>query len=318
MATTTQCVASMARLSLATSARPTASTIPRFLAPSAAQKRCASNHQGGSKKTEKKKKLSKDFKAYRVDKCPQFSLCDALRFVIPSRPTIDLPKLTSPLSSYLRATEVGRPPQSIKYEVHIRLKTPRNGPVIKNRIRLPNPVKSDVRVGVICPEGSPIAQQAIQAGAVVAGQESVFEAIRNEQITFNRLICHVDSEQALNKAGLGRLLGPKGLMPNRRMKTITDNVLHGIRETMGADDYRERQGVVRMGIGQLGFTPKMLAANLKAFVGNVKKDIQELDGVYKEVHEVVLSSSQGPGFSLNGKFDSTDKSVGVEQLSSVM
>ncbi|KAF6828972.1 50S ribosomal protein L1 [Colletotrichum plurivorum] len=298
MATTTQCVASMARLSLATSARPTASTIPRFLAPSAAQARCASNHQGGSKKTEKKKKLSKDFKAYRVDKCPQFSLCDALR--------------------YLRATEVGRPPQSIKYEVHIRLKTPRNGPVIKNRIRLPNPVKSDVRVGVICPEGSPIAQQAIQAGAVVAGQESVFEAIRNEQITFNRLICHVDSEQALNKAGLGRLLGPKGLMPNRRMKTITDNVLHGIRETMGADDYRERQGVVRMGIGQLGFTPKMLAANLKAFVGNVKKDIQELDGVYKEVHEVVLSSSQGPGFSLNGKFDSTDKSVGVEQLSNVM
>ncbi|KAF6810413.1 50S ribosomal protein L1 [Colletotrichum sojae] len=299
MATTTQCVASMARLSLATSARPTTATIPRFLAPSAAaQSRCASNHQGGAKKTEKKKKLSKDFKAYRVDKCPQFSLCDALR--------------------YLRATEVGRPPQSIKYEVHIRLKTPRNGPVIKNRIRLPNPVKSDVRVGVICPEGSPIAQQAIQAGAVVAGQESVFEAIRNEEITFNRLICHVDSEQALNKAGLGRLLGPKGLMPNRRMKTITDNVLHGIRETMGADDYRERQGVVRMGIGQLGFTPKMLAANLKAFVGNVKKDIQELDGVYKEVHEVVLSSSQGPGFSLNGKFDSTDKSVGVDQLSSVM
>ncbi|WYZ38188.1 hypothetical protein EsH8_III_000102 [Colletotrichum jinshuiense] len=297
MASTTQCMASMARLSLSTAARPTASTIPRFLIPSAAQTRYASTNQG--KKTEKKKKkISKDFKTYNVKNCPQFSLCDAMR--------------------YLRASEVGRPPQTIKYELSVHLKTPRNGAVIKNRIRLPNPVKSDVRVGVICPEGSPIAQQALQAGAVVAGQESVFEAIKNDNITFNRLICHSDSEAAMNKAGLGRILGPKGLMPNRRMKTITDNVASAIRETMGADNYRERQGAIRMAIGQLGFTPKMLAANVKAFVGNIKSDITELDGIYKEVHEVVLSTSHGPGFSLNGNFDSTDEKVTPAQLSNVM
>ncbi|KAL0943259.1 mitochondrial 54S ribosomal protein uL1m [Colletotrichum truncatum] len=297
MASTTQCMASMARLSLASSARPMASTIPRFLVPSVAQARCASN-QGAKKTEKKKKKVSKDFKAYNVKNCPQFSLCDAMR--------------------YLRAHEVGRPPQSIKYEIHVHLKTPRNGAVVKNRIRLPNPVKSDVRVGVICEEGSAVAQQALQAGAVVAGQESVFEAIRNDQISFNRLICHTDSEAALNKAALGRILGPKGLMPNRRMKTITDNVVSSIRETMGADDYRERQGVIRMAIGQLGFTPKMLASNVKAFVGHIKNDIAELDGTYKEVHEVVLSSSHGPGFSLNGNFDSTDEKVTPAHLSGIM
>ncbi|OLN89075.1 50S ribosomal protein L1 [Colletotrichum chlorophyti] len=290
-------MASLARLSLSTAARPTASTIPRFLVPSIAQTRCASN-QGGRKTTKKKKKVPKDFKAYNVQGCPQFSLCDAMR--------------------YLRAYEVGRPPQTIKYELAVRLKTPRNGAVVKNRIRLPNPVKSDVRVGVICPEGSPIAQQALQAGAVVAGQESVFEAIKNDTIAFNRLICHSDSEVALNKAGLGRILGPKGLMPNRRMKTITDNVISAIRETMGADNYRERQGAIRMAIGQLGFTPKMLASNVKAFVSHIKSDIAELDGIHKEVHEVVLSTSHGPGFSLNGNFESTDEKVTPEHLSNVM
>ncbi|TDZ38995.1 50S ribosomal protein L1 [Colletotrichum trifolii] len=289
----------MARMSLTGSARPTASTISRFLVPSIAQTRFASN--AGPKKTgkteKKKRKLPRDFKTYKLDYCPQFSLCDAMRI--------------------LRAVEVGKPPQSIKYEMHVHLKTPRNGSVVKSRIRLPNPVKSDVRVGVICPEGSPIAQQALQAGAVVAGQESLFEAIREEKINFNRLICHVDSEAALNKAALGRILGPKGLMPNRRMKTITENVSGSIRETMGADDYRERQGVIRMAIGQLGFTPKMLADNVKSFLGQIKKDISELD-THKDIHEVVLSSSQGPGISLNGKFEPTDEKMTPENLSGVM
>ncbi|KAJ0271170.1 hypothetical protein COL940_011201 [Colletotrichum noveboracense] len=295
MASTSQCMAGMARLSLASSARPTASTIPRFLVPSVTQTRCASV---GPKKTEKKKrKLPKDYKTYNIKGCPQFSLCDAVR--------------------YLRAFEVGKPPQAIKYELHVHLKTPRNGNVVKNRIRLPNPVKSDVRVGVICEEGSAVAQQALQAGAVIAGQETVFEAIRNGDLAFNKLICHVDSEAALNKANLGRLLGPKGLMPNRRMKTITDNITGSIRETMGADDYRERMGVIRLAIGQLGFTPQMLASNIKAFVSHIKQDIAQLD-THKDVHEVVLSTSQGPGFSLNGNFDSTDEKVTPQVLSGVM
>ncbi|TQN74590.1 50S ribosomal protein L1 [Colletotrichum shisoi] len=297
MASTTQCMASVARLTLSASTRPTVCTIPRFLVPSVAQTRCASN-QGGNKKTDKKKKkVPKEFKAYNVQNCPQFSLCDAMR--------------------YLRAYEVGRPPQAIKYEISVRLKTQRNGSVVKNSIRLPNPVKSDVRVGVICPEGSQIAQEAIQAGAVVVGEASLFEAIRNENIVFNRLICHTESEAALNKAALGRILGPKGLMPNRRMKTITDNISGAIRETMGADNYRERMGAIRMAIGQLGFTPKMLSANVKAFIAHIKDDIAQLD-THKEVHEVVLSTSQGPGFSLNGNYGSTDEKVTPAHLSNAM
>lgn len=221
--------------------------------------------------------------------------------------------------SYLRAYEVGRPPQTIKYELAVRLKTPRNGPVIKGRIRFPHTVKTtDVRVAVICPENSEIAQQALQAGAVLAGQESVFEAVRNDNITFNRLLCHTSSETALNKAGLGRILGPKGLMPNRRMRTITDNVVSAIRDHSGAEEYRERSGALRIPVGQLGFTPKMLAANVKSFMSSIKQDIAKLDGAGKEVREVVLSTSHGPGFNLNGLFDPTDEKVTPADLSQVM
>ncbi|ROT34567.1 ribosomal protein L1p/L10e family protein [Sodiomyces alkalinus F11] len=285
--------------------RPKPALVPRFLVPAVSH---AQTQTRGSKnlakmrelarKEKKKKKLSKEFKSWDPTKYPQFSLCDAMR--------------------YLRAYEVGRPPTTIKYELAVRLKTPRNGPVIKGRVRFPHSVKTtDVRVAVICPDNSEIAQQALQAGAVLAGQESLFEAIRNENITFNRLICHTSSEAALNKAGLGRILGPKGLMPNKRMRTITDNVVSAIRDDAGADEYRERSAALRIPVGQLGFTPKMLAANVKTFMTSIKQEIAKLDGA-KEIREVVLSSSHGPGFNLNGLFDPTDDKVTPEDLSHVM
>ncbi|EQB44519.1 hypothetical protein CGLO_16729 [Colletotrichum gloeosporioides Cg-14] len=76
---------------------------------------------------------------------------------------------------------------------------------------------------------------------------------------------------------------------------------------MGADDYRERMGVIRLAIGQLGFTPQMLASNIKAFVSHIKQDIAQLD-----------THKDGPGFSLNGNFDSTEEKVTPQALSGVM
>ncbi|KAF5123307.1 50S ribosomal protein L1 [Metarhizium anisopliae] len=217
-----RCLASMARLSIAQVTRPSTTSIPKFLAPAFVQTRQASVVR--IKKVKKKRAIPKDFKRHNLEKrqFPQFSLCEAMRV--------------------LRAVEVGQPPASIKYEVHINLKTARNGPVVKNSIRLPHPVQSDWQIAVICPEGSDIATAATAAGAVAVGEETLFEAIRKEKIDFDRLICHEASEKALNKAGLGKILGPKGLMPSKRMKTIVSDVTKSIRDSAGAADYRERQG----------------------------------------------------------------------------
>lgn len=310
----------MARLSIAQVTRPSTTPIPKFLAPAFVQTRQASVVR--IKKVKKKRAIPKDFKRHNLEKrqFPQFTLCEAMRYAkIVFRVKITLRASTNGSPSVLRAVEVGQPPASIKYEVHINLKTARNGPVVKNSIRLPHPVQSDWQIAVICPEGSDIATAATAAGAVAVGEETLFEAIRKEKIDFDRLICHEASEKALNKAGLGKILGPKGLMPSKRMKTIVSDVTKSIRDSAGAADYRERQGVIRMAIGQLGYTPDQLKANIQALLKKVKSECAEIsEEVSKEVHEVILSTTNGPSLSLNGKFNDVEGETQPEALAGVM
>lgn len=119
---------------------------------------------------------------------------------------------------------------------------------------------------------------------------------------------------------MGKLLGPKGLMPNKRHGTITSDLKKTINDMVGTDEYRERNGVVQIAIGQLGFTPQMVADNLQVVMDRMKKDMDAIveNGHTKHLDEVVLSSSHGPSFSLNGKFNPTEDNITVEQLQSPM
>jgi large subunit ribosomal protein L1 len=184
-------------------------------------------------------------------------------------------------------------------------------------------VKSDTRIAVICPEGSGAMHDARQGGAVAFGEESLFAVIRENRgsLPFNRLICHTDSVAALNKAGLGRILGPKGLMPSLKTNTITKSVKAMMHEMVGAEDYREKVGVIRMAIGNINFTPKQLFENVKTLVASVKGDITDLEdktNINKDLIEVVLSSTNAPGFPLNGGFLPTDEQIEPIQLTTAM
>ncbi|KAI0189008.1 ribosomal protein L1-like protein [Xylaria flabelliformis] len=314
MATTNQCIASMARLNLSSIIRPTAATvtIPRFLAPAAsitqlrwksAGTRAMQAREREKEKLKRKRKQQrfKEYKYATPSKDEQFSLCDAMR--------------------YLRAAEVGRPPSQATYELALKVRTIKNGPVLRDRIRLPYPVKNDTRVAVICKEGSGAMHEARTAGAVAFGEDSLFEMIRNNsnKLPFNRLICHVDSEPALKKAALGRILGPKGLMPSLKTNTITKSVVTMMHDMVGAENYREKIGAIRMPIGNIQFTPKQLSENIKTLVGSVQGNITVLeDRVKKDLIEVVLTSTNGPGFSLNGAFASTDEKITPAHLSTAM
>ena len=220
------------------------------------------------------------------------------------------------MSRYIRAFEVGRPPTSAKYELHLKLKSLKNGPVIRNRMRLPHPVKTDIRICVICPPNSKYAEAARAAGASLVGEEEIFEAVKDGRIEFDRCICQNDSLAKLNKAGLGRILGPRGLMPSAKTGTVVKDPASVVKELVGGSEYRERLGVVRLAIGQLGFTPEEIQRNIKAFMDSVKKDMTQLsDKISKEVAEVVLSSTNAPGFSLNGTFKSVSSSITPRELS---
>ncbi|KAL8632932.1 hypothetical protein Q9189_001340 [Teloschistes chrysophthalmus] len=231
----------------------------------------------------KKKRARITFKEYSLKNAEQFSLCDAMR--------------------YIRAFEVGRPPTSPKYDLAVKFRTVKNGPVVRNRLRLPHAVNTSIRICVICPPDSKHAEAAKKAGATVVGEETVFDAVKEGRIEFDRCLCHQESSGKMNKAGLGRILGPRGLMPSAKFGTIVKDTGAAVKGLIGGSEYRERNGVLRLAIGQLGFTPEEMQANIKSFMTEVKKDLNLLsDSVNKEIHEVVLSSTNSPGFTLNGEF----------------
>ena len=156
---------------------------------------------------------------------------------------------------------------------------------------------------------------AVQAGATLVGEQEVFDAVKEGRMEFERCICHVDSLEKLNKAGLGRILGPRGMMPSVKLGTVVKDTGAAVKDLIGGSEYRERMGVIRLAIGQLGFTPEEVSRNIKAFMQNMKKDCAALsDRISKEVHEVVLSSTNAPGFSLSGDFKGP-KSVSSAALS---
>jgi len=257
------------------------------------------NPQKNKKKgesTKKKRKPRTSYVQYDLKDAEMFSLCDAMR--------------------YIRAFEVGRPPTSVKYEMHLKLKSLKNGPVIRNRLRLPHPVRTDLRICVICPPDSKYAEAARVAGAVLVGEDEIIDAVKDGRIEFDRCLCQTDSLAKINKAGLGRILGPRGLMPSAKTGTIVKDPGPAVKEIVGAAEYRERLGVVRMAIGQLGFTPEEMQRNIKAFVEGVKKDMAQLsDKISKELAEVVLSSTNSPGFTLSGDFRSPTSTTTPRELS---
>ena len=163
--------------------------------------------------------------------------------------------------------------------------------MIKSQIRLPHSVKTDLRIAVICPPGSSAATAARAAGAVLVGEEEVFDVVKSGKYNFDRVLAHPDSVPKMGKAGLGKILGPRGLMPSAKLGTVVTSLGNAVRTMLGASMYRERVAVVNMAIGQLKFTPEQLRDNLSAFVGKIRKDAAELiqDGVpvTKEIAEVV-------------------------------
>jgi large subunit ribosomal protein L1 len=108
-------------------------------------------------------------------------------------------------------------------------------------------------------------------------------------------------------------------MPSLKTNTITKSVLTMMHDMVGAENYRERIGAIRLPIGNIQFTPKMLASNIKTMIASVKANILVLeDRVKKDLIEVVLTSTNGPGFPLNGGFTSTDEKITPAHLSTAM
>ncbi len=168
--------------------------------------------------------------------------------------------------------------------------------MVRGVVALPHGTGKVVRVAVFAKDDK--AKEAEEAGADMVGGEDLAETIRNGEIHFDRCIATPDMMAVVGK--LGRILGPRGLMPNPKLGTVTPNVAEAITAAKaGQIEYRvEKAGIIHAGVGKASFSVDALNDNIKALVGALQKARPTATkGTYFK--RMSVSSSMGPGVRVN-------------------
>ncbi|MDO5632223.1 50S ribosomal protein L1 [Paracoccus sp. (in: a-proteobacteria)] len=168
--------------------------------------------------------------------------------------------------------------------------------MVRGVVTLPAGTGKDVRVAVFARDAK--ADEAKAAGADIVGAEDLMEAIQGGKIDFDRCIATPDMMALVGR--LGKILGPRNLMPNPRVGTVTVDVANAVKAAKGGEVQfkAEKAGVVHAGIGKVSFDADKLAQNVRAFVEAVNRAKPSgAKGTYMK--KVSISSTMGPGVSLD-------------------
>ncbi|MGV8949763.1 MAG: 50S ribosomal protein L1 [Cypionkella sp.] len=168
--------------------------------------------------------------------------------------------------------------------------------MVRGVVQLPNGTGKTVRVAVFARGAK--ADEAKAAGADIVGAEDLLETIQSGKIEFDRCIATPDMMPLVGR--LGKILGPRNLMPNPKVGTVTMDVKTAVEAAKGGEvQFKvEKAGVIHAGIGKVSFTEEKLAENVRAFVDAVSKARPAgAKGTYMK--KVSLSSTMGPGVALD-------------------
>ena len=168
--------------------------------------------------------------------------------------------------------------------------------MVRGVVSLPKGTGKTVRVAVFAKDAK--ADEARAAGADVVGAEDLIEAITNGNIDFDRCIATPDMMGMVGR--VAKILGPKGMMPNPKLGTVTPNVGQAVKDAKGGQvEYRvEKAGIIHSGIGKASFSAEDLRANFDALVDAVVK-AKPSGAKGKYLRKAAISSSMGPGIKLD-------------------
>ena len=168
--------------------------------------------------------------------------------------------------------------------------------MVRGVVTLPSGTGKSVRVAVFAKGAK--ADEATAAGADVVGAEDLMEKVQGGQIDFDRVIATPDMMGVVGR--LGKVLGPKGLMPNPKLGTVTMDVKAAVEAAKGGQvEFRvEKAGIIHSGIGKASFSEADLRANFDAFVDAIVK-AKPTGAKGKFVQKVALSSTMGPGVKVD-------------------
>ena len=168
--------------------------------------------------------------------------------------------------------------------------------MVRGMISLPSGTGKDVKVAVFARGDN--AEKATAAGADKVGAEDLMEEMQNGDLDYDRVIATPDMMGVVGR--LGKLLGPKGLMPNPKLGTVTPNVEQAVKDAKGGQvEFRvEKMGIIHTGIGKLSFDDAALKANFDALTQAVVK-AKPSGAKGKYVKKISLTSTMGPGLKID-------------------
>jgi large subunit ribosomal protein L1 len=168
--------------------------------------------------------------------------------------------------------------------------------MVRGVVSLPNGTGRTLRVAVFARGAK--AEEAKKAGADVVGAEDLVESVQKGEINFDRCIATPDMMPLVGR--LGKVLGPRGLMPNPKVGTVTNDVTAAVKDAKGgAVEFRvEKAGIIQAGVGKASFGETQLAENIRAFTDAVQKSRPAgAKGTF--IQRVALSSTMGPGVKVD-------------------
>lgn len=226
--------------------------------------------------TKTEPKLSKRQQAFTVDRLKDYPLTEAIATV--------------------KANAKAKFDESVEIAVNLGVDPRHADQQVRGVVNLPSGTGKEVRVAVFARAGK--AEEATAAGADVVGAEDLVERVQGGFMDFDRVIATPDMMALVGR--LGKVLGPRGLMPNPKVGTVTPNVGQAVKDAKGgAVEFRvEKAGIVHGGIGKVSFTEDQIAANVRAFVDALQRAKPSgAKGTY--VKKISLSSTMGPGLKVD-------------------
>jgi large subunit ribosomal protein L1 len=195
----------------------------------------------------------------------------------------------------IRARALAKFDETVEIAMNLNLDPRKQDQNLRGTVMLPHGTGKTVRVAVFA--RGERAKEATDAGADLVGAEDLAEKVQAGQIEFDRVIATPDLMAVVGR--LGKILGPRGLMPNPRLGTVTQNVTDAVEAAKGGQvEFRaEKAGLVHAGVGKASFTDAALADNVRAFVGAITRGRPSgVRGTY--IMKASLSSTMGPAVKL--------------------
>lgn len=186
--------------------------------------------------------------------------------------------------------------ESIDVAVNLGVDPRKSDQVVRSATVMPNGTGKDVRVAVFTQ--GPNAEAAKEAGADVVGMDELAAQMKGGDLNYDVVIASPDAMRVVGQ--LGQVLGPRGLMPNPKVGTVTPDVAAAVRNAKaGQVRYRtDKNGIIHAGIGKVGFTADAVKGNLEALVADLKRlKPSTSKGVY--LKKITLSTTMGPGLTVD-------------------